>query len=213
MEAIKLKRWHKIALACLGAGFIVGGVALYIYNLPPTAGPGEQPVVVQVLPKGATITASNGKVLRNGYTNYLPSGQYSVTVSHPDYITQQIKITVKQGLWAKVITPLKPAKPNMKAFSDADLGVLERASVRASAEYSNNFREKNPAITKLPFTDPYFKIGYISKDGSDFIITVRTESPRYRENAIKKLISLGIDPSRYKITFINYQSPLKEAQQ
>ena len=70
-----------------------------------------------------------------------------------------------------------------------------------------------PAITKLPCTDPYFNIGYISKDGSDFTITVRTESPRYRENAIKKLISLGIDPSRYKITFINYQSPLKEAQQ
>ena len=163
MEAIKLKRWHKIALACLGAGLIVGGVALYIYNLPPTAGPGEQPVVVQVLPKGATITASNGKILRNGYTNYLPSGQYSVTVSHPDYITQQIKITVKQGLWAKVITPLKPAKPNMKAFSDADLGVLERASVRASTEYSNNFREKNPLLPSYPLPTRTLRLAILAR--------------------------------------------------
>ena len=178
----------------------------------PVQLPGQHPVVVSVLPKSADITISGSDTkLTNGHINYLEPGEYTVKVEAKDHASEEVSFTVKEGLRPKVITALPVVGDGQAGYTDRDLLEIERASGQASREYADLYEKKYPAKKMLPYKDPYYQIGYSSTDGVDFFITVHTESPRYREQALKKILSMGISPSRYKIVFKDYEFPLQEA--
>ena len=173
---------------------------------------GEYPVLVSVLPKNAQINISGLDIkMANNQVNYLDEGQYTASVTADNFQPEEISFTVKKDLRPKVITALSAIGDAEMNYKERDLLELERKSGAASKEYTDLYEKKYPVKKLLPFIDPYYRIGYSSTDGTDFFITVHTESPRYRERALQKIISMGINPSQYKIVFRDYNFPLQEA--
>ncbi len=201
----------------IGVGVIAAAIAVIIFALDraqvPIQQPGQHPVVVSVLPKYAQIKISGSEdYLVNNQVNYLDEGEYTVSITADNFAPEEMSFTVKQDLRPKVITALSAIGDAEITYSEEDMLELERASGAASQEYTEIYERKYPAKKLLPYRDPYYRIGYSSTDGTDFYITVHTESPRYRELALQKIISMGISPTKYKIVFRDYEFPLQEAQ-
>ncbi|MBI3889023.1 hypothetical protein HY312_00385, partial [Candidatus Saccharibacteria bacterium] len=128
--------------------------------------------------------------------------------------TKQVTVTPdkKQNTVAISLTPVsdtakKWAEANQSAYkANEAYGSIE---ARSNGEY---FRTNHPITNVLPYTDPYYKIGYKSTDNSSIIVTITTPSPRYRYIAIQKFRELGFNPTDYRIEFNDFKSPLGSAQ-
>lgn len=206
----------KRIILAIGIGIVITAVGVIIFVLArkevPIQKPGQHPVIVSVLPKNAKIKISGSEsYLINNQINYLDSGEYTVNITADNYSPEEISIKVKKDLRPKVITALPAIGDAELNYNERDILKQEQISGAASREYTDLYEKKYPAKKLLPHTDPYFRIGYSSTDGTDFFVTVHTESPRYREMALRKIISMGINPTQYKIVFRDYEFPIQEA--
>lgn len=171
---------------------------------------GKVSVTISAVPSNATITM-NDKKLGSG-THWVTPGTYTVTAQKEGFetITKTAEITSekKQNAVAFSLAPesdeaKKWAEANPDAYkTNEEYGAIE---ARANGDY---FRKKYPITNVLPYTDPYYKIGYTSENNRDITITIATSSPRYRYFAVEKFRELGFNPTDYRITFTDFKNPL-----
>lgn len=174
---------------------------------------GKYEVPVDVVPKNADISIEGMGKVERGFV-YLTEGTYKIHFSKDGYENEVKEVVVKKDLYPRAYSVLKPISEEAKNEYNASLNdrlAIEGRASEQSRSFTETYENKYPAAKLLPYKDPYYQIGYLSTDGTDFYITVYTESPRYRHSALKKIRSLGIDPTNYKIVFMDYKSPLKEA--
>lgn len=176
---------------------------------------GKIPVNISTVPKNATIEIDSVGKVSSDNTVYLKQGKYKAVISKEGYESRSETIDVKSDLYPAVYVQLNPQTNDAKNEREKDKGLmleLQKKQGLKSAQFTETFEKKYPIVKALPIRDPYYRIGYLSDDGTNMYITVYTESPRYRYNAIKRIESLGYSISDYKIKFIDYESPLKEVQ-
>lgn len=176
---------------------------------------GKVAVSISTVPKNATIEIDSIGKVSSESTVYLDQGKYKAVVSKEGYESRTETIDVRQDLYPAVYVQLNPESSAAKNEREKDKELmleLQKKQGLKSAQFTETFEKKYPIVKSLPIKDPYYRIGYLSDDGTNMYITVYTESPRYRYNAVKRIESLGYRVSDYKIKFIDYESPLKEAQ-
>ena len=199
------KRSIAITLVVLFIVLTGWGIVTYITRT------GKVGVTISAVPNDATITI-NGKNKGNG-THWLEAGTYTITAKKEGFKTRTKQVDAtpdkKQNAVALSLTPESEvakkwadANPNAYKANEA-YGAIE---ARMNGDY---FRVKHPVTGVLPYNDPYYQIGYTSKDNRDIIITIATPSPRYRYLAIEKFRDLGFNPTEYRIEFTDFKSPLE----
>jgi hypothetical protein len=196
-----------IAIVLLIAG-LLGMVAFIVATKP-----NMQPVVVNVVPSDAKVTA-NGTELKNG-TAYLTPGVYSIEVSRGGFKTEKTTILVGDPNTASIDVALTPVsdsaiewkKSHDSLYYDYEGRVGERAAQEGVA-----FTALNPITSKLPFENLLYTIGYRAdpSDSSGNSIIVEIDASRgYRNAAINEIRNLGYDPTMFKINFRDYESPFE----
>lgn len=173
---------------------------------------GKLPVVVAVVPNNATITA-NGQRIGNG-TQWLTSGTYKISASKDGFKTIKKSVTVTDNKSQNVIAlsltaesseAKKWANEHQQEYTNNE----QYGAIAANAD-GKYFADRYPLTTKLPFTDPYFTIGYIVNEKGAATITITTPSPRYRFYAVEQIRKFGYDPTDYTIDFKDFHNPLEQ---
>jgi hypothetical protein len=175
---------------------------------------GKVPLVVSVVP-GDSKVEFNGQSKGNG-TQWLKAGVYEVAVKKDGYVTVTRKVNVddkkEQNVMAVSLLPQSDDAKKWAASHQDDYKKNEAYGAIEAQSDGKYFASQNPITTKLPFTDPYFKIGYITDDAHKSIkLTVETPSPRYRFYAVEKIRQMGYDPTDFIIEFKDFHNPLGES--
>ncbi len=201
---------YKLAFGAL-ALLLLGLIAFGLYTTITRSG--KEPLTVYLVPTDAKLSVS-GKEMKTGET-YLTPGKYTIEASRDGYETEKREVTIGQPNKVDIDVALNPITESAKKQQEIDnqlyLDYESRAGVRASQE-GEDFTAENPITGDLPFRSLLFTIGYRADtsdpSGKSIIIEIDAASG-YRAAAINKISELGYDPSNYKITFRNYESPFE----
>ena len=172
---------------------------------------GKLPVQVSVVPSSAEVTIDS-RNLGSG-TQWLTPGTYTITAKK-DGFKQQKKTVVITNKKDKNVVSLSleaessEAKKWAEEHKDEYTKNEKQGAIEASME-GKYFTDNNPITTKLPFKDPYFTIGYVTKGNSSIVLTISTPSPRYRFYAVEKIREFGYDPTDFTIEFKDFKNPLE----
>lgn len=171
---------------------------------------GKVGVTVSAVPSDAEVTVNN-KNVGNG-THWLAAGSYTITAKKEGFKTRtkQVEVTSEKKQ-NTVALSLTPESESAKKWADANPNAYKTNEAYGAVEARMNgdyFRTKHPVTGVLPYTDPYYQIGYTSKNNKDIIITITTPSPRYRYLAVEKFRDLGFNPTDYRIEFSDFKNPL-----
>lgn len=171
---------------------------------------GKVGLTVATVPRDASVTI-NGTQIGNG-TQWVKAGTYAVIVKKDGFETQKQTVTVtgdkSDNIIAASLAPKSKEAKEWAAKNNSAYKDNERYGARQARAAGEYFANKNPITKKLPFTDPYYKIGYVV-DGQSITLTIITPSPRYRFYAVEKIREWGYDPTDFVITFEDYQNPLE----
>ena len=174
---------------------------------------GKTALTIRTVPSDAIITV-NDKRIGNG-THWLRDASYTIKVEKDGFDSQERDIDVSQSKEQNVAAvSLTPNSDEAKKWADEHAIEYSKNEQYGAIEASSNgkyFAEKNPITKKLPFTDPYFKIGYKVDDDKSIVLTIDTPSPRYRFYAIEKIRELGYDPTDFVIQFEDFKNPLEQS--
>ncbi len=172
---------------------------------------GKLPVTVSVVPSDATITVNNQSE-GNG-TAWLVPGTYKVKIKKDGYTPQEKTVIVSDKKTDNVVVAsLKPESDEAKKWATEHAKEYKDNEKYGAIEASSNgeyFSAINPITKKLPFTDPYYKIGYIVGDKQSITLTVATTSPRWRFYAVEKIREWGYEPTDFVISFTDFKNPLE----
>lgn len=186
---------------------VVWAVADYVSHI------GKVPVVVSTVPGDASVSLDGNRI--GGGTQWIIPGTYKVTVKKDGFAEQARKIIISPEKAQNVLAlALKPQSDDAKKWAKEHADDYKKNEEFGAIEARNNgdfFSKRNPITTKLPYTDPYFKIGYVT-DPNDLSIklTIETPSPRYRFYAVEKIRSMGYDPTDFEIMFKDFHNPLEK---
>lgn len=173
---------------------------------------GKVDVYISTVPSDASVTFNSDH--RGNGSQWMPAGNYSVTVKKDGFETQKQTVIVDENKKQNVVAiSLVPKSAEATKWADQHQDQYKRNETYGSIEATVNgeyFTEKNPITTKLPYVDPYFTLGYVSKNNQSVALTVETPSPRYRHFAIEKLRQMGYDPTDFEIIFKDFHNPLGE---
>lgn len=205
-DAIDWIRTHaKLCLMMLVCLLVAFGVYSVITQISRQ---GKVAVKIDVFPSDATVDIDKYGESGNG-TIYLEPGTYSYKISGEGYTSRKSTLHAREDQGGYIYTVLAKEEGEYKS---RDIKKIERIEAKAGAEsrkYTEQFKRDHPITDYLPIKDAYYSIGYLVDDGGDnFRITVYTESPRYRNIALKRIRSIGEDPSKYRIDFMDYKNPL-----
>lgn len=174
---------------------------------------GKVPVMIATVPSDA-IVVLNGQKVSNGH-QWVTAGRYDINVSKDGFTEQKQTVivdgqkkdmTIAISLVAKSDDAKRWAKENADKYKDNEkYGAI---AARSEGEY---LTATNPIIKNLPFTDPYYKIGYTTKDDNSITLTILTVSPRYRFYAVEKIRDWGYDPTDFLIEFKDFNNPLEQS--
>jgi hypothetical protein len=199
---VKIVRGFWIVLAIV----VVWAVADYVSHI------GKVALVVSVVPRDAIVMVGSDKV-GNG-TRWVKAGDYKVSVSKDGFIKQQETLTVSEQKKQNVLAiSLIPDSDAAKKWANDHSDDYKNNEQYGSIEAKNNgdyFSQTNPITTQLPYTDPYFKIGYVTDNNQSIKLTIETPSPRYRFYAVEKIRQLGYDPTDFVIEFKDFKNPLEQ---
>lgn len=172
----------------------------------------KTPLTISVVPSSAKVTIDN-RSLGNG-THWLKDGTYSVTVEKEGFETQKSSLLVtsdkQQNVLAVSLTPQSDEAKKWASEHERDYSKNEQYGAIEARENGEYFTNKNPITTRLPFTDPYFTIGYRADEDDSVILIVTTPSPRYRFYAVEKIRELGYEPTDFIIEFKDFKNPLEQ---
>jgi hypothetical protein len=197
---------HKKLLVRLAIAALLLLIAWSIYSWIDRRG--KVGVDVDVFPSNARVEIKNHGSVGRGVT-YLAPGTYEYTISSDGYQLRSGTVYVGGKTPTHIYASLIDEDGDYTEGEQRRIRQIEAKGGKASYQYTQNFRERYPIINYLPVKDAYYQIGYLVNDkGEDFHLTVYTESPLYRNLAIKRIRSLGENPSNYKIVFKDYKNPI-----
>lgn len=169
---------------------------------------GKTAVYIDVFPSNAEIAIKGAKTVKEG-TAYLPPGTYSYTISREGYVSRTATLYVESDKPASIYASLAKEKGEYTSREQREIQRIEQKGGRESYANTQRFKAQYPITNYLPIKDAYYSIGYlVDEKGDNFHITVYTESPRYRAEALKRIRSIGEDPSDYRIEFKDFKNPL-----
>lgn len=201
---------NKRILQIIGVGIFVAIIvwALIAY----VTRNGKVAVVVRVVPSNANMVVNN-TTTGNG-THYLKPGKYTFIASKDGFEQQKTTTTITSDKEQNVVAiSLIPKSEEAQRWANEHQDEYKKNETYGAIQASNDgkyFTDKNPITTKLPFTDPYFTIGYTPNADNSVTLTVSTTSPRYRFYAVEQIRKLGYDPTDFKIVFKDFKNPLGE---
>lgn len=205
LEAVQpYKKWIYGFILLILAVIVILIVYTYVERI------GKVPYTLHVAPKIAEVTI-DGKAVSHG-TIYLTPGEHTLVAKHGGFKEDQRHITVGGNNADYAVILLTPVTADAITWANKynnEYLEVEGIAGRKSAEDGAEFREENPVVDDLPYRDPYYTIGYKVPDDVNVVLTVYTESPRYRYAAIQKIRDLGYDPSNYTIEFVDFVNPLE----
>lgn len=173
---------------------------------------GKVPTVISVVPSNASVTL-NGETTNNG-TKWLTPGKYTIVAKRNGFEEQKHTVIIatdkKENVVSASLVPKSDeakqwAEKNYKEYKDNERYGAKQAS--ADGAY---FADKNPITKNLPYTNPYYKIAYTTKDETSITITITTESPRYRFYALEKIREWKYDPTDFAVEFRDFKNPLEQ---
>lgn len=174
---------------------------------------GKTPVMISVVPSDAKVLMNDIQV-GNG-NQWVAAGTYTVTVERDGFSTQKQSVIVtgekKENIVALSLAPKtneakKWMQENLKEYKNNE----KYGAIQANMD-GQYFTDKNPITRKLPFTDPYYKIGYVVHNDKSITITINTTSPRYRFYAVEKIREWGYEPTDFRIDFKDFKNPLEQS--
>lgn len=172
---------------------------------------GKVETTFAIVPSDATVTINGNKV--GSGNQWIPAGKYELIVQKDGFATGKKSINITDAKEQNVAAiSLRPESDKAKEWAkehEEDYSNNERYGALEASSEGKYFSETNPITTKLPFTDPYYTIGYTPNTDNTVDLTIATESPRYRFYAIEKIRELGYDPTDFKIIFKDFKNPLE----
>lgn len=173
---------------------------------------GKIPVVISVVPNDATISLNNQRVGTG--TQWVVAGTYKVSVVkdgfQPLSETAIISDKKQQNVIAASLIPESKEAKSWATEHENDYKRNEQYGAIQAASNGAYFTDLNPITKQLPFTDPYFKIGYVRNKDQTISLTISTPSPRYRFYAIEKIRQMGYDPTDFIVVFKDFNNPLED---
>lgn len=171
----------------------------------------KQPVEVYLIPSDTKLLV-NGEQLSEG-TSYLKPGRYNIEASRSGFETQKQILIVGEPNTSTVDIALAGVSDSAKKWEEEHTQLYEgyeaRGGSRAQQE-GETFTADNPITSVIPFENFIYTIGYRADPddatGNSIIIEIET-TEGYRNAAIDKIRELGYDPTNFKITFTDYESP------
>jgi hypothetical protein len=162
-----------------------------------------------VTPASSKITL-NGKSHGQGTIRVKP-GNYKIVVSKAGFSSDTYSTTVKKGAISQVGIVLISNSISTAGWyftHPTDEQVAEGISSRENTAAAQEAVDAVPLIKLLPFTGPGFEyqINYGSKPGSDSaipIIYITAQSPQAQQDALAWIRTVGYDPSKMTIQYIN----------
>ncbi len=173
---------------------------------------GKLPLTISTVPSDAKVLIDN-RTLGKG-THWLVAGQYEAKVEKEGFAAQEATITITskktQNVLAISLVPQSDTAKKWASEHQDEYKKNEQYGAIEAREAGKYFTDQNPITTKLPFTDPYFTIGYRADKDESILLTVTTPSPRYRFYAVEKIRQLGYEPTDFVIEFKDFRNPLEQ---
>lgn len=201
-------RQHKIITTIIVI-LLVGLIAYTVYLSISRAG--KEPVTIYLIPGDTKLMIDNQQY--SAGTAYIKPGTYNVSASREGFESIERTVTIGQPNTAVIDISLTPVSDEAKQWQEDNMHLYDqfqaRTGVRAN-EFGERFREQFPIVTKIPFSNFIYSIGYRLKNpdnSSEGIILTITAITGSREAALNKIRELGFDPTDYEINFNNYENP------
>lgn len=204
------QQYRKPILLVMGILAIVGiGWAGYTIYLQQTR-QGKIAITVTAVPSDTTITLNGSQKINPGVI-YLAPGTYSV-VGHKDGFDDFTREFSLDKDNSRITVPLVPSSEEAKKWAQdnqSKYSELEKIGGAIAAKNGEKFHKENPIVSKLPYENPYYTIGYQSSDDKTVTLIITAPSARYRYSALQEIRSWGYDPTDFKILYTNYVSQLQ----
>ena len=173
---------------------------------------GKIEITINTVPKDAKVIINDNSY--NNGKNYLAAGEYNISVEKDGFKTVSFSQNIINNgdeiniaLDAESASAKAWAIKNTQLYADFTNIVSEKAN-----KDGDNFKTINPIVTKLPYTNYLYSIGYkldeTDKNGEKIIITINS-SEQYRQSAILQIKSWGYNLADYNYEFINFNNPFK----
>lgn len=199
------KRLIIIAGLLLLGVLITWGMVTYISRI------GKIGVTISTVPSDATVLVNNTPT--HAGTQWLAPGTYTIRASKEGFATSEKKVNAstakEQNVVAMALTPQSDAAKQWASQHQDEYKNNEIYGAIEARENGAAFAVAHPITKALPYTDPYYQISYRRDGDESIILTVSTDSPRYRYFAVKKLRELGYEPTDFIIEFTNFKNPLE----
>lgn len=207
-DDIIYKNKRRILTSIIGLFAVIIAWAVWIY----IDRYGKTPLTISAVPADAKVLVNNQK-LGNG-THWLNDGSYKIKATKDGYKSQEVTYQLSAKRSQNVVPfSLEPQSSDARKWVNDHQSEYKRneqfgaLAAKANGQY---FTDQNPITKVLPFTDPYFTIGYRVEKDQSIILTILTPSPRYRFYAIEKIRDLGYDPTDFRIDFKDFRNPLEQ---
>ena len=173
---------------------------------------GKTNVMIIAVPSDSSLTL-NDKPISTG-TQYVTPGTYTLKASKSGYESTSTPYTItqntpNQAMTASLVPISEDAKKEAEKNQEKYLE-LESIAGTAANDAGEAFRDKNPIVSELPFSNLLYTIGYKNDpdDKSKNSVIVVIDAPSaYRQAALYQIQQWGYDLSSLKIEFRNYTNP------
>ncbi len=202
----KYKKEVAASFALLVALLLIYTVATAISHI------GKVKLFIRTVPSDAVIVVGGSQVGNGDF--YTEAGTYKVKITRAGFTPVETEVIVtdkkEQNVLGVSLSPESSEAKKWVASHQADYKSNEKYGAIQAKQTGQYMLKQNPIIDQLPYQNPYYKIAYRSTNNKDITITIKTESPRYRYQAIQKIRELGYDPTDLIIDFIDYKNPLED---
>lgn len=185
-------------------------LALLVVLLLSTQTPADHTKLeVSLFPADSVLTI-DGKNYKNKQSINLRNGNYKATIKRDGFSTLDTDFTVSKGdkylafiLESSSEEFVDYVTDNQQDYDDTYSKSSEQLTIALDRQ-----NEETPILSVLPYDQGVYIIGTII--GSDPLVVEIVGSTGYRNEAIKKLYELGIDPADYIIKFRDYNNPFEK---
>ena len=185
-------------------------LALLVVLLLSTQTPADHTKLeVSLFPADSVLTI-DGKNYKNKQSINLRNCNYKATIQRDGFSTLDTDFTVSKGdkylafiLESSSEEFVDYVTDNQQDYDDTYSKSSEQLTIALDRQ-----NEETPILSVLPYDQGVYIIGTII--GSDPLVVEIVGSTGYRNEAIKKLYELGIDPADYIIKFRDYNNPFEK---